>query len=95
MQHLQGDLQTVFDALYEMGVIEPVLNMDWKPMLGEIESGKANHTLSRVLRIANGCGKNRGQLITELGRLEKKELEILAMEVAREYAGYHTREQLH
>jgi hypothetical protein len=95
MQHLQGDLQTVFDALYEMGVIEPVLNMDWKPILTEMESGKANHTLVRVLHIANSCGKNRSVLMSELGRLEKRELEILAMEVAREYAGYHTREQLH
>ena len=26
---LQGDLQKVFDALYHLGVIDPVLEMDW------------------------------------------------------------------
>jgi hypothetical protein len=31
----------------------------------------------------------------ELSKLDRDSLEILAMEVAREYAGFHTREELH
>ena len=27
---LQGNLQIVFDALYHLGVIDPVLKLDWK-----------------------------------------------------------------
>lgn len=31
--YLQGNLQAVFDALYHMGVIDPVLEMDWNKAL--------------------------------------------------------------
>lgn len=93
MQHIQGDLQAVFDALYEMGVIEPVLKMDWKPKLEEIETG--SRELARAVHVVNGCGADRARLMCELGKLDQKSLEVLAMEVAREYANFHTRNQLH
>lgn len=92
-QHLQGDLQAVFDTLYEMGVIEPVLNMNWKSGLKEINSGSPK--LMRAIRIANSCGKNRNMMRAELQKLDSRSLEILAMEVAREYADFHLREALH
>ncbi len=93
MLHLQGNLQNVFDALYELGVIEPVLKMDWKPTLEEIEQG--SQELDRAIRVVNTCSDDRIQLKTELEKLDRHSLEVLAMEVAREYAGYHTREELH
>lgn len=92
-QHLQGDLQTIFDTLYEMGVIEPVLNMDWKSGLVELNNGSPK--LIRAIRIANSCGQNRNMMRVELEKLDRSSLEILAMEVAREYADFHCREALH
>jgi hypothetical protein len=92
-QHLQGDLQAVFDTLYEMGVIEPVLGMDWKTGLEEISDGSPK--LMRAIRIANSCGQNRGMMREELQKLDRRSLEILAMEVAREYADFHLRQELH
>lgn len=91
MQHLQGDLQAVFDALYELGVIEPVLKMDWNTKLREIETGSPR--LVRAVKIANECGRDRKALIERLSMLDSGSLEILAMEVAREYAGFHTNDQ--
>jgi hypothetical protein len=93
MLHLQGNLQNVFDALYELGVIEPVLKMDWKPSLEEMDQGSED--LNNAIRIANTCANDRTRLMTELVKLDRHALEILAMEVAREYAGFHTREELH
>jgi hypothetical protein len=93
MMHLQGSLQTVFDALYELGVIEPILKMDWAAHIKEVLDGSVE--LDHAVRVANRCCGNRKTLVAELGRLEKKTLEILAMEVAREYAGFHARAELH
>jgi hypothetical protein len=90
--HLQGSLQTVFDALYDLGVIEPVLKMDWNKHLKEMQGGSPE--LDRAVRIANRCAGDRSRLVTELKSLSSKTLEILAMEVAREYAGYHARQSL-
>ena len=61
MLHLQGDLQAVFDTLYEMGVIEPVLKMDWRSGLEEMESGSPK--LMRAIDIVNGCGQDRGRFV--------------------------------
>lgn len=93
MLHLQGDLQAVFDALYEMGVIEPVLNKDWKPTLEEMSVGSPK--LSSAIHIVNRCGRDREMLRQELKKLDQDSLEILAMEVAREYADFHLRQSLH
>lgn len=93
MLHLQGDLQSVFDVLYDLGVIEPVLGMDWKSGLEEISGGSAG--LMRAIRVVNSCGADRITLRSELSKLDRRSLEILAMEVAREYAGYQTRQELH
>ena len=93
MLHLQGDLQAVFDALFEMGVIEPVLNKDWKSGLEEMSNGSPK--LMRAIKTVNSCGTDRSQLKSELAKMDQGSLEILAMEVAREYADYHLRQALH
>lgn len=90
MLHLQGDLQAVFDTLYDLGIIEPVLARDWKDGLLEIEG--RSEEFARVVQIVNSCGQDRGKLREELEKLDQHTLEVLAMEVAREYAGYHTRQ---
>ena len=93
MRHLQGDLQAVFDALYDLGVIEPVLAMDWRSRLVEMEEGSPH--LAVAIDAANQCGRDRTQLTKRLNTLGKDALEMLAMEVAREFADYHTRQDLH
>lgn len=93
MLHIQGSLQTVFDALYELGVIDPVLKMDWGRRLAEIGSGSPE--LNRAVTIVNRCGVDGNRLKVELGRLDRSALEVLAMEVAREYAEFHARQELH
>lgn len=91
MRLLQGDLQIVFDALYDLGVIEPVLEMDWRSRLVEMEQGSP--LLANAILAANECGFDKTRLTNRLGTMDKKSLEMLAMEVAREYAEFHTRQQ--
>jgi hypothetical protein len=93
MRHLQGDLQAVFDALYDLGVIEPVLAMDWRTRLLEIEQGSP--MLESAILAVNECGRDRARLTKKLNTLDQNALEMLAMEVAREFADYHTRQDLH
>ncbi len=91
MRHLQGDLQVVFDALYDLGIIEPVLQQDWRSRLVEIENGSPQ--LETAIVAANECGHDKTRLTNRLGAMDRRSLEMLAMEVAREYAEFHTREQ--
>lgn len=91
--YLQGNLQAVFDALYHMGVIDPVLEMDWGKELDQL-----HHHADRffeILSVANHHQGDVGELMTKLKEFDGKTLTYLAMEVAREYADYHSREALH
>ena len=90
---LQGSLQTVFDVLYNMGVIDPVLKMDWVKALSERYAHE--HKLEAAVRIANRHQSDPEKLTYELGKLDERTLEHLAMEVAREYADFHGRTSLH
>ena len=91
--YLQGNLQTVFDALYEMGVIEPVLQMDWQDALKAMDQNPT--PLFEVVKVANDFQANVGALIAKLENFDERSLGYLAMEVAREFADYHARDQLH
>jgi len=90
---LQGNLQTIFDALFHMGVIDPVLEKDWGPYFErQIEFFPY---LENVLRTISDCPNDLQSLITRLSKYDKKTLEYLAMEVAREFAEYQQRQTLH
>ena len=91
--YLQGNLQAVFDALYHMGVIDPVLEMDWSKALDEM--GEYADEFFQVLSIANTCQDDVQELMSSLKKFDQQTLSYLAMEVAREYADYHSRETLH
>lgn len=91
--YLQGNLQAVFDALYHMGVIDPVLEMDWNQALDEMSHYADD--FFQVLTIANSCQDDVQSLMGELKKFDQQTLSYLAMEVAREYADYHSRETLH
>lgn len=90
---LQGNLQAVFDVLYSLGVIDPVLDMDWTEEMKEI--GTYHKELSKAVKVVNRFQKQPDQLMNHLGQFENKVLNFLAMEVAREFADFHAREQLH
>ena len=91
--YLQGNLQAVFDALYHMGIIDPVLEMDWSEALDQMN--EYADEFFQVLTIANNYQDDMEQLMKNLKRFDQQTLSYLAMEVAREYADYHSRETLH
>ena len=90
---LQGNLQIVFDALYHLGVIDPVLKMDWSKAMDEMH---VNHKeLKEIVKVANQHQQDVGMLKHHLEQFDMRTLSFLAMEVARELASLHTREHLH
>lgn len=89
MSRLQGNLQSLFDALYELGVIDPVLQSSWRDGLEEVE--RRSPELLKAIEIVNTCGGDIELLYSSLAKLDPQTLEILAMEVAREYADFHSR----
>lgn len=91
--YLQGNLQAIFDALYHMGVIDPVLEMDWGKALDEMPSHADE--FFQVMNVANSIQDDVQELVTALKKFDQQTLSYLAMEVAREYADYHSRETLH
>ena len=90
---LQGNLQNVFDALYHLGVIEPVLELDWLEEMKQI--GRFDRHLERAIEVANQHQADAEILVNELKKFDSKTLSFLAMEVAREYAEFHARNLLH
>ncbi len=90
---LQGNLQIVFDALYNLGIIDPVLKMDWSKALEEVQSNPRR--LQRAVSVANDYQQNPQELKEKLEAFDQKTLSYLAMEVARELASFHTRKTLH
>lgn len=91
--YLQGNLQAIFDALYHMGVIDPVLEMDWAKALDEMNEYADD--FFQVLTIANRYQDDIQLLVKNLKPFDQQTLSYLAMEVAREYADFHSRETLH
>lgn len=90
--HLQGDLQKLFDALHELGIIDPVLEMDWAKEKAEQRDFEIR--LNQAVQVANTFQFDVTLLVSELEKLDRKTLSFLAMEVAREYADYHSRPSL-
>ena len=90
---IQGNLQLVFDALYEIGVIDPVLDRDWQEAMDV--RAQYEHQIEMAVQIVNRVGADQPIMIRELKKLDATTLEYLAMEVAREFAEYHSRKQIH
>ena len=91
--YLQGNLQNVFDALYHLGVIDPVLEMDWTTAMDKINQHYDEY--SKIVNIANAYQENVQELMSHLEQFDDVTLSYLAMEVAREFADFHSREDLH
>lgn len=91
--YIQGNLQVVFDALYSLGVIDPVLEKDWQEAMDDLP--EHYHSFTEAMNIVNQHQNDLNGLITNLGKFDEVTLGYVAMEVAREFADYHTREELH
>jgi hypothetical protein len=90
---IQGNLQVVFDALYEMGVINPTLKADWAP--ADKAMKRNSRQLQEVVRTVNQSKGNVQDIIEGLKKFDQETLMYLAMEVAREYVDYEDRKVIH
>ena len=90
---IQGDLQAVFDALYTVGAIDPVLKMDWSKIANEAASHQEQ--MWAAVKSINGCAGNQQSLVEKLHALEPLALNYIAVEVAREFAEFTSRSELH
>jgi len=91
--YLQGNLQYVFDALYSMGVIDPVLEMDWDKAIQDIPNNFEDY--QNIIATANNYDGDMGELIENLKGFSEKAITLLAIEVAKEFADFHTRIEIH
>lgn len=90
---LQGDLQIVFDALYTVGAIDPVLKMDWTEITKDMMAQP--QILSEAFHMINACRGNKDLLIQKLHTMDPRSVNYIAMEVAREFCEYQDRTELH
>lgn len=90
---IQGDLQAVFDALYTIGAIDPVLQSDWEKINGEMNANP--NKVHRICTTINACGGDRKMLIETLLGMDQRSVEFIALEVAREFSEFQDRKELH
>ena len=90
---LQGDLQKVFDALYHLGVIDPVLEKDWTQEFEAIEQNP--YPLSEIIGVVNSTVGNYEELMKKLQSYNQEDLGHLAIVVAKELVGFHTNKVVH
>lgn len=91
--YLQGSLQTVFDALFTIGAIDPVLKMDWEKMSVEMKSEPQR--LHSACERLNSCGQDMARMIEILKLMDSKSIQFVALEVARELCEFQDRQSLH
>jgi hypothetical protein len=91
--YLKGNLQVMFDALYQLGVIEPLLKKSWKEKY--VEFSKHQEQLDRVFNVVNTCQTSAEDLTQQLRFFNNEILEFLAIEVAKEFADFHQRQEVH
>jgi hypothetical protein len=90
---IQGDLQAVFDALYTIGAIDPVLQADWEKINTEMNANP-NH-VHHVCHSINACSGDQKKIIEALLGMDKKSVSFVALEVAREFSEFQDRKELH
>jgi len=90
---IQGNLQAIFDALFFVGAIDPMLQSNWEDVKSEIKDFPRR--LDRAIETINQCQGNTSNIVKVLQSLEKGEIQILTMEVGRELAEFADRRSLH
>lgn len=91
--YIQGDLQAVFDALYTLGVIDPVLEKDWKKSFDEYHTHEPE--VNKAFGQLNLCKGDTVRIVESLRDFDQKTLEYVAMEVAKEFADFYSRKVTH
>lgn len=91
MDFLSGDLDRVFTALYELGMIEPMLGKDWSKLYAQ------NHKVWKDVGVAikhlNKMGSTK-EIRSFIETLPQHVVEALVIEVAREMAEFHERKEM-
>jgi len=90
---LQGDLQAVFDALYVVGAIDPVLKQDWKQLNDEMS--QKPEMMRSIVAAINACKGNREQLVQKMNSFDQRAVHFIALEVAKEFSEFQDRKELH
>ena len=90
---LQGNLQVVFDALYTLGVIDPVLEKDWKKSFEDFDAHELQ--VQQAVAEVNLCFGDLDRIVKSLKAFDMKTLEFIAMEVAKEFADFYSRKVTH
>lgn len=90
---IQGNLQVVFDALYSVGAIDPVLGMDWESINKDM--GKSPKLVNSLCTRINACDGNKDLLVETFKNLEPRLLHFVALEVAREFCEFQDRKEIH
>lgn len=90
---LQGNLQAVFDALYRVGAIDPVLKMDWEAVTRQMEA--APDRVRAACEAVNHCRGDLSRLVQEFELMDQQSLHFVALEVAREFCEFQDRKALH
>jgi len=90
---IQGNLQAVFDALFTMGAIDPVLKMDWQQI--HTQKRKNPGSYEKAVTAINGCQGHPASLLQTMRGLDGETVNFIAVEVARELAEYTDRKMLH
>lgn len=90
---LQGNLQAVFDALYTIGAIDPVLQLDWENVTREME--QQPRRVHEACQSINDCAGDQERIIEKLNRMDQQAVQFIALEVAREFCEFQDRKELH
>ncbi len=90
---LQGNLQAIFDALYTIGAIDPVLKLDWETVNKQMLANP--HVVHAACSEINACKGNTDLMVQKLHRMEEKSIHFVALEVAREFCEAQGRKELH
>lgn len=90
---LQGNLQAVFDALYSIGAIDPVLKMDWQEITKDMMGNP--QILHNAFMEINECAGDKEMLVKRLETMDIRSVHYIAMEVAREFCEFQDRADLH
>ena len=93
MDFISGDLDRVFTILFEMGKVEPLLNKDWKKLYKKSQThwSEVSDAIQKLNKLTN-----LRDMRLFLETLRNEILDSLVVEVARELADYHGRnESLH
>lgn len=90
---LQGNLQAVFDALYQVGAIDPVLKMDWENVTREMEAHPER--VMEACQMVNRCNGDTNKLVEQFCMMDPQAIHFIALEVAREFCEFQDRKELH